>query len=42
MTFPVAPKGANKRPARSPARRPEKARIHTGGFAALQQQPALK
>jgi hypothetical protein len=38
MTFPNAPNGINKRPAQgfSPERRPEKARIHTGGVARLQ------
>jgi len=35
MTFPDAPKGANKRPAKR-KRRPQKARIHTGGVPRLQ------
>src|SRR5665647_2749968 len=41
ITFPDAPKGANKRPARvcKPQRRPQKARIHTGGVACLQLSP---
>ena len=34
LTFPDAPKGANKRPAQLAP--PQKARIHTGGVARLQ------
>jgi hypothetical protein len=40
--FPEAPNGAIKRLTpgfKGPGRQPEKARIHTGGVASLQQQP---